>query len=178
MFEGWGEFYLLAGTAASVLIGLLFVVVTLMQDRPRATVLSGSKLYMGPIVLHVSFVLVLSAAALSHGVTAAEFAIVSGAVAIWGFARGIFVTRGIRSFAGPDAPHWTDAWCCGVIPAALYLLLGVVASGFWTEQAWAPHGVAAVIVALLLVSIRNEWDLVIWLAPKPDGPEPKVEERD
>jgi hypothetical protein len=178
MFEGWGEFYLLAGSAAAVLIGLIFVVVTLMQDRPRSSVLTGSKLYMGPIVLHVSFVLVLSAAALSHGINPTEFAIVSGAIAIWGFARGVFVTRGIRSLAGPDAPHWTDAWCYGVIPAVLYLLLAVVALGFWCERAWAPHGVAAVVVALLLVSIRNEWDLVIWLAPRPDGPEPKVEERD
>src|SRR6185295_8025294 len=101
MFEGWGEFYLLAGSAAAVLIGLLFVVVTLMQDRPRSSVLSGAKLYMGPIVLHVSFVLVLSAAALSHGITAVEFAILSGAVALWGFARAVFVTRGIRALAGP-----------------------------------------------------------------------------
>ena len=54
MFEGWGEFYLLAGSAAAVLIGLIFVVVTLMQDRPRSSVLNGSRLYMGPVVLHVS----------------------------------------------------------------------------------------------------------------------------
>jgi hypothetical protein len=47
MFEGWGEFYLMAGSAAAVLIGLLFVVLTLMHDRPRSTVLMGSKLYMG-----------------------------------------------------------------------------------------------------------------------------------
>ncbi len=42
MFEGWGEFYLMAGSAAAVLIGLIFVVVTLMHDRPRSSVLSGS----------------------------------------------------------------------------------------------------------------------------------------
>ena len=63
MFEGWGEFYLMAGGAAAVLIGLIFVVISLMQDRSRETVLTGSRLYMGPIVLSVSFVLALSAAA-------------------------------------------------------------------------------------------------------------------
>ena len=46
MFEGWGEFYLLAGSAAAVLIGLIFVVVTLMQDRPRSAIMAGSRLYM------------------------------------------------------------------------------------------------------------------------------------
>ena len=64
MFEGWSEFYLMAGGAAAVLIGLIFVVISLMQDRSRSSVLAGSKLYMGPIVLGVSFVLALSAAAL------------------------------------------------------------------------------------------------------------------
>ena len=43
MFEGWGEFYLMAGSAAVVLIGLIFVVVTLKQDRSRSSVLTGSK---------------------------------------------------------------------------------------------------------------------------------------
>lgn len=51
MFEGWGEFYLMAGSAAAVLIGLIFVVISMMQDRPRSTVLTGSMLYMGPIML-------------------------------------------------------------------------------------------------------------------------------
>src|SRR6476469_8101961 len=58
MFDQWGEFYLLVGSAAAVLIGLIFVVISLMQDRSRSTVLTGSRLYMGPIVLGVSFVLV------------------------------------------------------------------------------------------------------------------------
>ena len=35
MFEHWGEFYLMAGSAAAVLIGLIFVVVSLLQDRSR-----------------------------------------------------------------------------------------------------------------------------------------------
>jgi hypothetical protein len=43
MFEQWGEFYLLAGSAAAVLIGLIFVVVTLISDRPRSRVLAGSR---------------------------------------------------------------------------------------------------------------------------------------
>ena len=33
MFEGWGEFYLFTGSAAAVLIGLIFVVVTLFLPR-------------------------------------------------------------------------------------------------------------------------------------------------
>src|SRR5438046_9194390 len=88
MFERWDEFYLLAGSAAAVLIGLIFVVMTLMQARPRSSVLAGTKLYMGPVVLQASFVLVLSAAALVPTIDARRFALVAVVIAIWGLARG------------------------------------------------------------------------------------------
>ncbi|HKC02772.1 MAG TPA: hypothetical protein VKC17_05650 [Sphingomicrobium sp.] len=170
MFEGWGDFYLLAGSAAAVLIGLIFVVVTLMQDRPRSTVLNGSKLYMGPVVLHVTFVLVLSATALIPGVSSTEFAMISGAVSIWGVARGLISTTGIQRLTGPDKAHWTDMWFYGVIPTALFVVLGVVTFAAWRDLPWAAQGVAAVITGALLLCIRNEWDLVTWLTPRPDSP--------
>jgi lysylphosphatidylglycerol synthetase-like protein (DUF2156 family) len=169
IFEHWGEFYLLAGSAAAVLIGLIFVVVTLMSDRPRSSVMMGSRLYMGPVVLNVSFTLVLSAAALVKGMTPGAFAVISGAVAVWGLVRSVLVIAGIRGLSEEDAAHWTDVWFYGVIPALLYAVLAAVAGAFWSEAGWAVYGVAAVIMALLLVTIRNEWDLVTWLVPKPDG---------
>ncbi len=170
MFEGWGEFYLLAGSAAAVLIGLIFVVVTLMQDRPRSSVLSGSKLYMGPVALHVSFVLVLSAAALVPGISPARYAMVSGAVAIWGLARSVSGIFGIRALTGADQPHWTDVWFYGFLPALLFVVLAGVAVAVWMGCPWAAQGIAAIVTAALLLTIRNEWDLVTWLAPRPDSP--------
>src|ERR1044072_3731300 len=127
MFEGWHEFYLLAGSAAAVLIGLIFVVVTLMQDRSRSSVLAGSKLYMGPVLLQVSFVLVLCAAARAGEVPGATSALIAGVVAVGGLARGVQSIIGIADLRGPDKPHWSDVWFYGAIPAAIYGLLGVVA---------------------------------------------------
>jgi len=170
MFREWSEFYLLAGSAAAVLIGLVFVVVTLMQDRPRSSVLNGSKLYMGPVVLHMSFVLVLSGAALVPNINGRQFATIAWIVALWGFARGIYSILGLARLRGPDNSevHWTDLWYYGVIPSALYVAMAVVAIGFWMGSAWAADSVAAVITGLILLSIRDEYDLVTWLAPKSD----------
>ena len=173
MFEGWGEFYLMAGSSAAVLIGLIFVVVTLMHDQPRSTVLSGARLYMGPVVLQVSFVLVLSAAALAKGVTPGAMTLVAAAAAVWGLVRAVQSVFGIRTYrgVGHETPHWTDQWFYGIIPGALYTLLGAVALAFWTARDWAPQALAALITAMLLNTIRNEWDLVTWLAPHPDSAE-------
>ena len=173
MFERWDEFYLLAGSAAAVLIGLIFVVMTLMQDRPRSSVLAGSKLYMGPVVLQVSFVLVLSAAALVPGISAQAFAMTLAVVALWGAVRGVMSAVGIAAIKDPEV-HWTDKWFYGVFPTAIYVALAVMAWAFWSGRSWAAIGVAATITALLLLSIRNEWDLVTWLAPKADKDTPDV----
>ena len=168
MFEHWSEFYLLAGSAAAVLIGLIFVVISLMQDRSRSSVLAGSRLYMGPIVLGVSFVLVLSAAALTPHIEAREFAGVAAVVALWGLVRGVISLLGIRRFT---EVHWTDVWFYGVIPVAIYGALAVVAVAFWAGWRWAEVGLAVVVVALILSAIRNEWDLITWIAPRSEDGE-------
>jgi hypothetical protein len=167
VFERWTDFYLMAGGAAAVLIGLIFVVISLMHDRPRSSVLAGSRLYMGPIVLGVSFVLVLSAAALTPGVSRPWFAAIVAAIALWGLARGIMSAIGIRRLG--DEVHWTDLWFYGVAASVLYIALAVVALAFWSDWPWANYGLAAAVTAGLLLAIRNEWDLITWIAPRDDS---------
>jgi len=166
MFEGWENFFLMAGSAAAVLIGLIFVVISLMHDRPRDSVLAGSKLYMGPIVLSVSFVLALSAAALIPGMTPHEFAAVTAVVAVWGLARGVNSTLGIARL---KEVHWTDVWFYGVIPVVTYLAIGAIAVALWMGWWWGEKALAAVITLGLLLAIRNEWDLITWITPQGRG---------
>lgn len=164
----------MAGSAAAVLIGLIFVVVSLMDDRPRSMILFGSRLYMGPIVLHMSFVLVLSAAALAPRMGSQEFAGLLAAPGLWGAGRGIYSLWGILRRLDRNEIHWTDPWYYGAPPMVLHLALLACAFGSWRGAVWTPYGVAATITAVIVLGVRNEWDLVTWLAPKdapttPDG---------
>lgn len=110
MFDGWENFFLMTGGAAAALIGLIFVVISLMQDRPRSQVLGGAKLYIGSIVLGLSFLLALCGAALAPGIETRDFAIIIGIIAAWGLWRGVRSTIGIGRLK--DA-HWTDVWFYG-----------------------------------------------------------------
>lgn len=168
MFEGWTNFYLMAGSAAAVLIGLIFVVISLMGDRPRSAVLAGSKLYMGPIVLSVSFVLLLSGAALVPDISRLTIAQIASLVAVWGLARAMVSSWGIGTLnrTGEAQAHWTDIWFYGLMPMAAYAAIGGVAIAFWRGLPWAQNGLAIMIVLKLLLAIRNEWDLITWITPR------------
>jgi hypothetical protein len=168
MFEGWENFFLMAGGAAAVLIGLIFVVISLMGDRPRDSVLAGSRIYMGPIVLGVSFVLGLSAAALTPDMSPPAFAAVAALAAAWGLVRGVTSAWGIGTLTriGSEKVHWTDLWFYGVFPILVYLAMTIDALAFWKSWGWAKDGLAIVIVAGLLLAIRNEWDLITWITPR------------
>lgn len=172
MFEGWENYYLMIGSAAGALIGLMFVVVTLTAGRGRAETDRGKRLYTSPIVWHLGVILTLSGAAAVPNVSSKLFALVTGGLALLGVGMGIRSAVGIaRSPGAPDAAGFDIFWY-GVAPAMVYAGLAGSALGILRGSAWGATAVAADLMALLLVSIHAEWDLVTYLAPiagRPDS---------
>jgi len=167
MFEGWDNYFLMIGSAGGGLIGLLFVVVTLTSGTDRSRVALGQQLYMTPTALAFAAVLTISATALAPRLPDWAIAACVGAIALAGLFSGVRATLGIaRMRVGAEPPHWSDFWMYGVTPAALYLVQGAVAAAIAAQWPGAAHGVAAVQLALLLVGIRNAWDLITWIAPR------------
>lgn len=168
MFHGWDSFYLLIGSAAAALIGLLFVVTTLTVDIERGRARRGASVYMSPTVFHFGVVLTASAVGLVPDVATTPAGAVIGASALAGLAAACVVAVRIRtgSVVPEEAPHWTDVWYYGVAPAAIYVALAVGSLAVLADSPRAPVIVGAALTALLLVGIRNAWDLVTWLAPK------------
>ncbi|HEX3366641.1 hypothetical protein [Phenylobacterium sp.] len=165
MFAGWDEFYLLIGGAAGGLIGLLFIVITLIRGGETGLKLRGASVFMTPTVAHLAMVLVLSALAtaprLSAPVTGALF--LAGAAACLTFTgRALFMLVG----GSVKATHWSDLWGYGVAPFLATLALAVSAAAAWIAPDWAARGIAASVVAMLLIAIRNAWDLVTWISAK------------
>ncbi len=165
MFEGWDSFFLLVGGAGGALIGLLFVVVTLIGGNNAEMKLRASSVYMAPIVFHLAAVLVLSAIAdapvpphLQGGVIAA-----GAAVGLWFSARAVIMLGFSKDI---QTTHWTDIWAYGILPLAAYGPMAGAAAATWLAPAWAAPAMATSLVALLLIAIRNAWDLVTWITAK------------
>jgi hypothetical protein len=165
MFAGWDEFYLLIGGAAGGLIGLLFIVITLIRSGETGLKLRGASVFMTPTVAHLAMVLTLSALAtapkLSLPATGALF-LAGGAVCLAFTGRALFML----AVGSVKATHWTDLWGYGVAPFAAALALAISAGAAWFAPDWAARGIAASIVAMLLIAIRNAWDLVTWITAK------------
>ena len=89
MFEGWENYYLMIGSSAGALIGLMFVVVTLTAGRDRAEVERGKHLYTSPIVWHLAVILTLSGTAAVPKISVEMFGLAALGLAILGFGWGI-----------------------------------------------------------------------------------------
>lgn len=164
MLREWDQYYFLMGSAAVGLIGLLFVVVTLTAgtDERRAT--RGARLYMTPTMFHFAIVFVVSA--VTSAGRAGEPLIVP-TIALGGLIGFVYTLR--RSFELHEpgaAEHWSDHWFYGIIPVTAYIVLTAVAAALCYTLPYATYYLAAILMALLLLGIRNAWDLVTYIAPR------------
>jgi hypothetical protein len=162
MFAGWQTFYQLTGSVAGELIGLLFIVATLAAGRRSPRNQTGQKLFTTPTVVHLGTVVIVSALALAPGTdnNSASVLMVLGALA--GVAYTAAVAISLRRNDNPT--HWSDFWLYGAAPAAAYVALTAAASAAVARAPHAAYYVGLVLLLLLILGIRNAWDLVTWLA--------------
>lgn len=174
MLRDWNNFYYLIGSAAGGLIGLMFVVVTLTSGRDRSTMLRAAGLYLTPTVAHFVVVLATSAVAMAPGLPAWLKGTLFALIAAVGLFYAGRATLGIaRPRKGLEPPHGSDFWCYGAAPTAIYVGLCVeISLTFLLRAAWAPAAMAGLLLVLLLLAIRNAWDLITWIAPaRPTDPQ-------
>lgn len=176
--RGWSNYFFMVGSAAAALIGLMFVVVTLTAGRDRNELEAGKRLYTTPIVWHLGVVVVLSGGALAPSLAPQWLGLGTLGIGALGTAYGIYVAVGILRAQLASNFSGYDAFWYGVGPALIYASVGV--SGWAMERgaSWGANSLAAAVMALLLISIHNEWDLVTYLAPRAGGSSGSGSERE
>jgi len=165
MFDGWGNYYFLLGSAAAALVGVMSLVATLTGGSNPERAERGQRLFLTPNLFHLAAVLTLSALALVPNPSPGLHRLLLGSGSLFGLGYALVVLIQIIR-AGPDMrSHWSDIWCYGAAPAAAFLVMA--GSVFWslTNTRSACEGLGFGILALLLTAVRNAWDLVTWLAP-------------
>ena len=159
-FEEWESFYVIVGAAAGALIGLQFVVMTLLADKPQIASPEAGAAFATPNVVHFSAALLLSALMRVpwHGIEAAALA--WGIVGLAGLIYVAIVVRRMRS-QHAYTPDWEDWSWHVVLPLAAYALLLVSALATSHEEA-ALMSVAAATLLQLFIGIHNSWDAIAY----------------
>ncbi|MGZ5854123.1 MAG: hypothetical protein ACXWJ0_08275 [Xanthobacteraceae bacterium] len=156
----WHEFYILLGTAAASLVALLFVAGSIGVGSLKGERAAATKTYFSPIVIHFSSVHFSSLIMLiPEGVPLLIEALLA-VNAIVGTIVGLVVfTR--ASHSQHEALVFFDRFAYGAIPALAYVLIFAAAILSARGWMWSLHLVGAGVLALLLVNIRNAWDMMV-----------------
>lgn len=170
--EGWESFYVIVGSSAGALIGLQFVVMTLIAERPvtQGTV-QASGAFATPSVVHFGVVLLLSAIVRAPWDEIAILSVLWGFVGLTGIAYFIVVTRLMRRQRA-YRPVLEDWLFHVLLPLAAYTVLAISAFAalYYARPALFLVGAAALV--LLLIGIHNAWDAVTYqvlLRSRQDG---------
>ena len=161
LLEHWHEFYLLIGTAAAALVALLFVAASIGAGLITRQPHGPTRTYMSPIAFHFTSALFVSAVALVPSHTRLTLGVLVGLNALAGMIYAAFVLR--RLFTDNIADH-ADRICYGMLPLFAYATGLVAAYLIFRGSLHAPEFLAGTVVLLLIVNIRNAWDLMLSLA--------------
>jgi hypothetical protein len=156
----WENFYVIIGSSAGALIGLQFVVLTLMADMPAANDLElATNAFTTPSLVHFQAVLLLSAIVSAPWSGFTTVAVLWTIMGVCGIAYSFIVARRLKKQSAYD-PVFEDWFYYVLLPLVGYLTLIVSACASQFRERPALFGVAGGALLLLFAGIHNAWDLV------------------
>jgi hypothetical protein len=155
----WESFYVIVGSSAGALIGLQFVVMTLIAERPVAPTELLGKALATPTIVHFGAVLLL--ASLLSAPWKDAPAVVWGVLGFAGVIYSGIVARRMRAQT-EYKPEFED-WIFHVqLPLLAYAILAGSAFAVRLHEHQALFGVGAAALMLLFDGIHNAWDSVTY----------------
>jgi hypothetical protein len=161
----WQNFYILVGTAAATLIGLMFVAITFGAsamgkiENPEVT-----RAFLDPTLTHFVQVLVTSCVMLVPTIEPRVLGALLAAVALYRIGSLSRVYRHMRTAHQKNADLELSDWVQGIfLPLAMHLLLIATAVLFITGS--SPLALVAIVtIVVLLNGIYGAWETVVWIA--------------
>ena len=163
--SNWQNFYMIMGTAAATLTGLMFVVTTLIAgiDAQLPTLNAAVSAFNTPTVVHFGTVLLLAGILSAPWQSLSALSLLLLLVGLGMVLYSIVVLRRMR-----QVPHYQSTkedwlWYMA-FPLLSNSLLVVSAFLLLNNPSNALYVVGLAMIILLLVGVRNAWDMVTFLA--------------
>jgi hypothetical protein len=175
MLTTWQNFYVIIGSSAAALTGLMFVVITLIAGaRVRGS--SGTiGAFSTPTVVHFCAALLVAAILSAPWQALWNAGLLLGLCGLGGVTYVVIVIR--RARRQTDYTPVLEDWLWhAVFPLVSYIALVLAAILLPGNPVPALFVIAAATVLLLFIGIHNAWDTVTYLAVEYSQPENKSQD--
>ncbi|HWC73254.1 MAG TPA: hypothetical protein VG454_04885 [Gemmatimonadales bacterium] len=165
--NAWESFYVILGSSAAALTGLQFVVITLIAGGRVRHTQREINAFGTPVVAHFSVVLLVSSILSAPWRLSSDPARWIIAIAALGILYAVVTrlrARAVRQLPGAYQPVLEDLIWFQFLPSAGYVVLLGAGVALYRGHEGALRTIAGLMLFLLLVSIRNAWDTVTWIA--------------
>ncbi len=161
--RNWHDFYILVGTASATLIGLMFVAASVGTSYFTAEKEIPLRSLLTPTVVHFSIVLVSCLASMAPSLRSVSLGALLATGGAIGIGHSCRVSLRMRRRGLAQRMDLADRFCYIILPIAVYLTLAVIGIVLPGRPVFGLDMLAATLVALLLLGIRNAWDMTLWI---------------
>ncbi len=158
----WANFYVIAGTAAATLTGLMFVVLTLIVGTVGRGSRAGLGVYSTPTVVHFAATLALTILLSAPWPALRQAGLALGLVGL--LYSGVVTRRSIVAARREEYRPVLEDWLChSILPPVGYAAVLVAAFILPDHPTPALFDIGAVIILFLILGIHNAWDIVTFV---------------
>jgi len=165
--RSWHDFFIMAGTGAATLVGAMFVVASVASGFLTKENASATRVFMTPIVIHLSTVILACVLAMLPVLEWFSFALLLGAGGVAGLVYSSLVGLHVNRRTGDRG----DRIWYAVIPILAYTAMIAAAMLAYLRLAASLEALAVALIIVLVAGIRNAWDLILFYitnARRPD----------
>jgi hypothetical protein len=169
----WQNFYVIIGSAAATLTGLMFVVITLIvQVRMRVSLpSSGIAIFSTPNIMHFGAALLVAAILSAPWQALWNAALLLGLLGLVGMTY-VFIVLWLARHRLAEYQLVLEDWLWYmVLPFVSYTAFVVAAILLPSHPVPALFVIAAGTMLLLFIGIHNAWDVVTYTAIERSGPQ-------
>jgi len=159
----WENFYVIIGSAAAALTGLMFVVITLTVTTRQQGNSETLGAFATPTVVHFCAALLIAAILSAPWQALWNVSLLLGLTSVGGVAYIVIIVRRVRHQTNYK-PVMEDWLWHTILPLVAYTALVVAAIALSSIPVPALFVVGAATVLLLFIGIHNSWDTVTYFA--------------
>ncbi|SRR6266404_1568580 len=175
LLPAWQNFYVIIGSAAAALTGLMFVVITLIARAGQRRSSESVGAFGTPTVVHFCLALLVAAILSAPWQALWNAGLLLGLCGLGGVIYVVIVLR--RARRQTDYQPVLEDWLWyTVLPLISYTALFVAAIVLPGHAVPALFVIGAVTVLLLFIGIHNAWDTVLYIAIDLSQPENKSQD--